>query len=828
MKKYLVLLLILFSLSVHTQVRKKLQAKRITDVPKIDGVLNDDIYQSITPADNFSLIWPATRSGKKIPHGYETEVYIGYDHNAMYVAASLRHPNPELIPNEFSQRDNIWDVNAETFFVSINTYNDDLNYFSFQVTSAGTIGDSYSSGPITNVDFAYDTLYDAKVSHDESGWNLEMIIPFSAIRFPKKDPQLWGINFGRKIEEFDETYVWSPVNVNILRFHEYKGLLYGVKNVKPPIRFFLFPYIQSDVNIQKSASPNSSYSAGVDLKYGISSSFTLDTSLIPDFGQVTFDDKRLNLSPFEQEFSDNRPFFTEGAEMFRVANNSPTDGQFFYSRRIGQEVTFDENKLLDDDEIVKDYDSNPQLINLLKVSGVTNKKLSIGMINAITDVTKASIINLIDDTQRVVTISPKTNYNILSLSQQFMNDFSSVSMINTNVNRFNNGHDANSFAFILDLFDDERDFNLKINTFYSNASKYSSTNGFRGRISVKELKGNFRYSLDWSGVDRFYNQNELGFYNLRDHQVFSASINYLILKEIKFFRSLTGFINLSDTYTYHSFDRKKWSGSLSTNFTLKNLTTFNLKFDYNSEYRNYDEPRQNNFRYLIEPANIEMITVMNSNRNKPFSYSIQMKNSKSFNQFYNENRKLRNFSLKTLYRLSNRFSLKGNTMFNKLKDDIGYLFSKENNIYFGRRNVSSVENSMDMTYFMDSKRWLTFKFRNFWSKANYNPVLFRLLENGQRSIDSYSLLESEPNTNFNIWNLDLKFEWWFAPASNLVLLYRNQIFKRDNASSLDYYESLQNLLEEPLQHQLSIRVNYLIDYNSFKQKRNKIDCDGQC
>ena len=191
MKKYLVLLLILFSLSVHTQVRKKLQAKRITDVPKIDGVLNDDIYQSITPADNFSLIWPATRSGKKIPHGYETEVYIGYDHNAMYVAASLRHPNPELIPNEFSQRDNIWDVNAETFFVSINTYNDDLNYFSFQVTSAGTIGDSYSSGPITNVDFAYDTLYDAKVSHDESGWNLEMIIPFSAIRFPKKDPQLW-------------------------------------------------------------------------------------------------------------------------------------------------------------------------------------------------------------------------------------------------------------------------------------------------------------------------------------------------------------------------------------------------------------------------------------------------------------------------------------------------------------------------------------------------------------------------------------------------------------------------------------------------------------
>ena len=75
-----------------------------------------------------------------------------------------------------------------------------------------------------------------------------------------------------------------------------------------------------------------------------------------------------------------------------------------------------------------------------------------------------------------------------------------------------------------------------------------------------------------------------------------------------------------------------------------------------------------------------------------------------------------------------------------------------------------------------------------------------------------------PNTNFNLWNIDLNFEWWFAPGSNLVFLYRNQIFNRDNNSGLDYYKSLKNLFDIPIEHQLSLRLNYLIDVNRFRRK----------
>ena len=78
-------------------------------------------------------------------------------------------------------------------------------------------------------------------------------------------------------------------------------------------------------------------------------------------------------------------------------------------------------------------------------------------------------------------------------------------------------------------------------------------------------------------------------------------------------------------------------------------------------------------------------------------------------------------------------------------------------------------------------------------------------------------MSRDPNTNFNLWNLDLKFDWWFSPGSTITLQYKNQIFNRDNQSGLDYYKSLKDLFGMPIEHQLSLRINYLIDYNKLKR-----------
>ena len=309
---------------------------------------------------------PETRHGDEIPNEYETKAFIGYDDKAIYLGAQLNHPDPQKIPKEFGRRD--WGVfsKSEAFWVSLDTFDDKLNSFGFVVSSAGTIADLYTSGDFNFGSLWYDTVFDAKVRINDRGWSLEMIIPYSAIRFPKNDTQSWGLNFARKIVDLDNSeFSWNPVDEKVFKYHESMGLLTNIKNINPPIRLFLYPYLQTATNSQKGLKPSLSYSAGMDLKYGINNSFTLDMTLIPDFGQVSFDNEELNLSPFEQQFTERRPFFTEGADLFKKADER--SGNFFYSRRIGQKINFNESDYLNDGEELIRYDEKPDLINSVKI-----------------------------------------------------------------------------------------------------------------------------------------------------------------------------------------------------------------------------------------------------------------------------------------------------------------------------------------------------------------------------------------------------------------------------------------------------------------------------
>ena len=107
----------------------------------------------------------------------------------------------------------------------------------------------------------------------------------------------------------------------------------------------------------------------MDIKYGISNNFTLDATLIPDFGQVAFDNKELNLSPFEQKFDENRAFFTEGAQLFQKADSQGyMSGNFFYSRRIGEDISVDFDELVQDNQELVNFDTKANLINSVKLT----------------------------------------------------------------------------------------------------------------------------------------------------------------------------------------------------------------------------------------------------------------------------------------------------------------------------------------------------------------------------------------------------------------------------------------------------------------------------
>ena len=528
MRKYLFLFLF-FSISLnYSQDRKEIEVKRFQTPPVIDGKLNDLHWLNSNPAKNFERWMP--NNGSKEKKGYENLVYMGYDDNNIYIAGILKNPN--TIPIELSQRDNIWDVNAETFFVSINTYDDNINYQGFQVTSAGTQGDMYTSVEMSPTDWDFDTVFESKVSINDNNWTLEMKIPFSALRFPSKNIQNWGINFGRKIVESGEVYTWNFVDQINSVYAESMGLVKGIEGVTPPIRLFFYPYAQTSVDFKNGNNPLNAYSAGMDLKYGINNSFTLDATLIPDFGQVAFDEKELNLSPFEQKFDENRAFFTEGSQLFKKADTGGfRGGNFFYSRRIGDDISLNLEEVIDDNEEIINYDTKAKLINSIKLTGTTDSGLSIGIINSITDKAYANIRNINSKEIIKKLIAPLTNYNVLSLSQTALNEYSTFSFLNTNVNRGSDFINSNNSALVINLFDNKRKFNFNASVFQSNSKSFSETKGFRGGISLSELTGSLRFDIGWNGVDSNYYQNDLGYYNLRNDQRLWTRIKYILTIE---------------------------------------------------------------------------------------------------------------------------------------------------------------------------------------------------------------------------------------------------------------------------------------------------------
>ena len=809
-----ILIFFIFSLST-SQERKKIESYRFQNPPKIDGKLIEQEWNKIKPADGFTLFKPETKAGEKIPSEYESKVYVGYDNNAIYIGAVLKHPNPKEIPREFGSRDKTFN-NSESFYVSIDTYDDKFNSYGFIVTSSGTIADLYRSGEFRPSSLDYDTVFDAKVDLNNVGWSLEIIIPYSAIRFPKKNIQSWGINFVRRIIDLETSrYAWNAIDEKVFKEHESMGLLTNIKNIEPPTRLFFYPYLQSSINFERNLKPSTSYKAGLDLKYGLNNSFTLDLTLIPDFGQVSFDNKELNLSPFEQQFTERRAFFTEGSDLFKKADVGRSGGQFFYSRRIGQEIKINENDYLNEgDELLK-YDEKSNLINSVKITGTTDKKLSIGFLNAITSNSFAYIIDN-NKSIRKELVEPSTNFNIISLSQQLFNDYSSISILNTNINR-KSGLNGNNSVVVFDIYDDNRKYNIKSLLYNSYAPKFSKNSGFRGSINLEELRGNYTFGLGWSGVDEYYNQNELGFYNLQNSQQFNARIRYKIFEENKNFISYSTYLYHSQSFRFNEFFKTGGGWRFGNDFVIQNLTKFEADFYYRFISKDYYETRELN-RYIIEPVSFGYKIGFDTYDDKIFSYGMEYEMTRFNNKQFDEKKSSNRLSFNAKYRLSEKISISTNSQIEKTIDDVGYLQKKNNEIHFGIRNVNSVENSIEMNYNINNNKNLSLRIRNFWSTANYDEKLFNLLENGMREITDYSLLDYNPNTNFNLWNLDLKFEWWFSLGSTIILNYKNQIFDRNKRSSLNYYKSLKNLFEIPIEHQLSLRINYLIDANKLKRK----------
>ncbi len=272
-------------------------------------------------ATGFTELRP--NAGRAEAVGQNTEVRILYDNTAIYIAAYMHDTNPDSIAREIAQRDRVG--NADFFGVAFDTYLDKINGNGFYVTAAGSQFDAKYS-QTGGEDGNWNAVWYSSVKINKDGWSTEIKIPYSALRFSNKDVQTWGINFTRKRFKTQQQFFWNALDPTINGYINQEGELNSLENITSPIRLSFSPYISSYVNNYPYNLPGiknttGTFNGGMDIKYGINQSFTLDMTLVPDFGQVKSDRQVLNLSPFEVRYDENRSFFTEGTEW--LVENQP-------------------------------------------------------------------------------------------------------------------------------------------------------------------------------------------------------------------------------------------------------------------------------------------------------------------------------------------------------------------------------------------------------------------------------------------------------------------------------------------------------------------------
>ncbi|MCU4189696.1 carbohydrate binding family 9 domain-containing protein [Flavobacterium sp. HXWNR29] len=777
-----------------SQTKKSVSTKKTTENISIDAELNEASWKDAEIATDFVSLEP--KNGTPIPEEFKTEVKILYSNDAIYIGAKLYDPNPEKILKELVERDEIG--TSDFFGIFINGYNDGQQEFRFFVTAAnGQVDTNFTSSE--GEDGSWNAIWESNAKITDFGYVIEMKIPYAALRFPEKDKQIWGLNFFREVRRERQKYTWSPIDNKIGAISQQAGLLTGIENIKTPTRLFLIPYSSFYLSGSETQKTKGELKGGLDIKYGINDAFTLDAILVPDFGQTKFDNVVLNLGPFEQQFNENRPFFTEGTDLF-------SKGNLLYSRRIGQ--TPDLNLNLTENESINEYPGAINLVNALKISGRDKDGLGIGFLNAITEKTIATATNSDDNSTRQVEISPLTNYNVMVFDQRF-NQNSSITFINTNVTRNGSFRDANVTGLLFDLNNKTNTYNLSGGLKSSSINDVENKNGYNASLYFAETNGKFRYSFGSEYMSKDFEINDLGINFRTNYYSFSGNTNYRILNPNKTFNTFR--INLNSYFEFYTPTNQIQASNFNVNLNSTNKKNhfFGGGIDFNP-FKNYDyyEPRVTN-RFFVKPETAGGWLYFSSNYNNKFAIDFEP----FITHVINENRYEAGVNISPRYRFSDKFSLVYGFNYFKQKNDIGFIDFEDSNIIFARRDRDTYTNSITSKFSISSVMNFNLSVRHYWSLAENNKIN-NLNEDGSLSINN--TYTGNRNSNFSTWNLDLSYSWWFAPGSQMSILYRNNAGTFDRTINKDFGSNFSNLFEDNLNHVLSVSVRYFIDYNQAK------------
>ena len=787
-------------------------ATKIDQPVKIDGNLDDLIWKNINPINDFTTQVPTF--GKASVK--RTEVKIVYDNSAVYVGAYM-YDDPSQIKKGLTARDVIDLQDADYFAVGFDTYHNNQQAFAFKVTAAGVQGDARISlmGNETNSDDTWDAVWESKVSIKKDGWVAELKIPFSALRFAKTDLQDWGLQFGRLVRKINEYSTWSPEDPSVSGTMNQWGTWKSLQNIKPPLRLSFLPYLSGGFRTSPTSEGTiTEYlkSGGMDVKYGVTESFTLDMTLIPDFAQVQSDNVVLNLTPFEVKFDEYRPFFTEGTELFNKAG-------LFYSKRIGAQPhgTYDVLKLSMDSSqyrIIK----NPgitRLYNATKFSGRTNKNLGIGVFNALGVQMHATVKDETTGKEKDIVTEPLTNYNIIVFDQALKNR-SAVTFTNTNVLRRGNSRNANVSALDLSVFDKRNIYQFFIGGRYSNIWGYEGkSDGYKGDVSYKKVSGVVQYSVAGSVKSDKFDPNDLGYLANNNTLDVGGNISYNIFTATRNFLNQRYSLELINSYLYHPFNWQSFTFKASSFLLFHNFWDVTFTFTSQPTWTNdYFEPRVPGKFLRRAPVYLFSLSGSTDSRKRLF-YSYTFKGAESplpHDPYYDIEQGLR-------YRFSDALQVSASTIMELDKGNWGFGFFDPNTgaPIIARRDVKTNTSILAATYSFNARMNMNIRMRHYWRQV-LNTNFYDLKDDGNWTDRPFS---NGYNQNFNTFNVDMFYTWDFLLGSRITLAWKNALgadVNIDGVTNNTYFKNFNRVFDYPHSNEITVKVVYYLDYLNLKRK----------
>ncbi|HHS12175.1 MAG TPA: hypothetical protein ENN03_00240 [bacterium] len=859
------IMLIILPLLVASAETRVYHTRKVNPKPPvIDGCLDDPAWDRVSWQGDFIQREPHENQ----PPSQETAFKILYDDNNLYVAVRAFDSCPDSIECRLTRRDNI---DGDLVAVQIDSYKDLQTAFSFMVSAGGVKIDGIFTNNGQNEDYSWDPVWYVKTTVDEGGWNAEMQIPLSQLRFAARDAHVWGLQVARFLYRKEELSLWQFIPKNASGWVHHFGELNGIMGVQPSRRIELLPYMVGQLETMEKEPWNpfapghlQKGSMGLDGKIGVTSDLTLDFTINPDFGQVEADPSVVNLTAFETFYQEKRPFFIEGANIlnYRLMMG---DGDFsydnlFYSRRIGRAPRYRPD--MEDGEYLS-MPMNTSILGAMKLTGKTRGGWSVGIMDAVTSSETAQLDY--HGSRREQIVEPSANYLLGRLQKDLRDGATKIGGILTHTYRdirydellFMN-RDALTGGIDFRHEWKDRNYFLSFNSVFSHIrgdesamlraqrssaryfqrpdadhvyldSSLTSLTGFGGSLTMGKNSGHLQFTVGSTWRSPGLELNDMGYLRQADVIMQFAWIGYREWNPFYIFRSMNININQWSGWNFGS-ENTFNGGNININFQFRNYWGAGAGIGINGRSLSPSALRGGP-SLLLEPRWNNWVHFYSDSR-RTFTFRLGGSNTWSLDGFSRSH----SVQPSITWKPNSTLSLSANPFFSVNKQDLQYIKTlKDPDRYlFGRIDQKTLGLTLRLNCFITPELSVQYYGQPFVSAGHYAKL--RKIVNPRADVyhDRYHVYTQDeitydtqtgsyliddngdgavdfsvnnPDFNFREFRSNLVIRLEYSPGSTLFLVWSQGRSGVIGDGSFLWYQDMRDLFEIPPYNVFLIKFN---------------------